>query len=504
MTGGYHSARDARGDLTLDADVVVVGSGAGGSTAATELASTGLRVLVLEEGPRVLATDLGKMRPTESLRHVWRDGAMLVTVPLGDSPAINVTMGRCVGGSSVVTGGVCFRTPGAVLSRWRDEFGLLEYTPEALEPYFLEVERHLHVEEVPLSLRSRSTALFAEGARALGYELQPMRRNTDGCNGCGRCNFGCPHQAKLSVDLSYLPRAVRAGAEVWSHCLVERVEHRHGRVDGVSGRLLNRPGSRAGARLRVHAPRVVLAAGSWHTPVLLKRSRLGNERHVGRHMTVHPGFRMLGRFDAPVQGWKGALQSAWSDHFEPEGITLTSLFLPTGVLGATVPGAGPEHLQGASKIDHLTVFGGILHDEGGGTVHVVPGREPLVTYRMDPRDRARIPRLLRIMAETFLAAGAEEVFLPVLGARGMDADTFRRFPLEAVPASRLECASQHPLGTARMACSEGLGVTDPNGKVWDLEGLWIADGSIVPTSLGVNPQLSIMALATRVAQRMRG
>lgn len=503
MSGGYHSARDLTADLTLDADVVVIGSGAGGSVVATELALRGLRVIVLEEGPRVTAEQHGAMRPSESMRHLWRDGAFTLALGLGDSPAINVTMGRGVGGSSMLTGAVCFRIPDAVLDHWQRELGLRDYTPALLDEAVTHVEKAIHVEEVPVDMRSRSTALFAEGSRARGVELAPIRRNTKGCDGCGRCNFGCPHGAKMSVDLAYLPRAVAAGAEVWSHTLVEKIVMKGRRAVGVKGRLLNGPEGRPGARLTVYAARVVVAAGAWHTPKVLQRSGIGHERFVGEGLTLHPGFRVLGRFREKVRGWQGALQSAYTDAYEREGITLMGLFVPTGVLGATMPGVGPEHMENSARIDHLAMFGGIIHDQGGGTVHRGFGREPIVTYRMAPEDRALIPRALTLMAETFFAAGAEEVYLPVLGLPGLSADRFRAFDLAAVPARRLECASQHPLGSARMGCSPLNSVVDPDGKVWDLDNVWIADGSVLPTSLGVNPQLSIMTVATRIAWRMK-
>jgi choline dehydrogenase-like flavoprotein len=503
MSGGYQSARDHEGPLELSCDVVVVGSGAGGATVATELALSGWSVVVLEEGPNVSSAQLGAMRPSESLRHVWRDGGMIVTIPRGKSPAVNVTMGRCVGGSSVVTGGVCFRIPDAVMREWTEELGLEGYTPEAMEPYFEHVEKAIHVEEVPISLRSRSTELFAVGAALRGIVVKPMRRNTKGCNGCGTCNFGCPHGAKMSVDLSYLPRAVEKGAQVWSHCLVERIETKGSRAVGVSGRLLNRPGGKPGDRLRVHARRVVVSCGAWHTPLLLRASGIGRGKNVGRGLTVHPGFRMLARFDEPVRGWRGALQSLWSDAFEHEGITLTGLFVPVGVLGATMPGVGVEHTDNARYIDRLAMFGGIVHDEGGGTVHRTFGREPVVSYRMSPRDRARIPLLIRTMADTFFAAGAREVFLPILGMRGVTADQLRTLDLARIPARQIECSSQHPLGGVQMGPDHRKRVVDADGKSWDVDDLYVVDGSIVPTSLGVNPQLSIMSIATRAAWHMR-
>ncbi len=504
MSDAVQSMRDHRGPLELDTDVVVVGSGAGGAVVATELARAGQRVVVLEEGPHVPGELLGRMRPSESLRHVWRDGATTLAVGVEDTPAINVTMGRCVGGSSVLTGGVCFRVPEHVLDVWSREHRLRDLSPKGLEPYYDEVERACHVEEVPVAMRSRSTRLFADGAERRGIEIKPMRRNTRGCNGAGRCNFGCPHGAKLSVDRSYLPRGMDAGAEVYSHCLVDRILTRGDCAVGVRGRLLNRPGGKRGDRLTVHARRVVLAAGAWHSPLLLAQSGVGRASgQVGKGLTLHPAFRAVARFDEPVRGWRGALQSAYTDAFESEGITLMGLFVPPGVLGATMPGIGVEHTDNASHIDHLAIFGGIIHDDGGGTVRRGLGREPVVTYRMCARDRALVPRVIRLLAEIFFEAGAREVFLPVLGMRGVDADGLRALDLEHLPASRIECSSQHPLGSCRMGVDPSRSVVDPDGRAWDLRELYVADGSIVPTSLGVNPQLTIMTLATRIAWKMR-
>lgn len=504
MSGAIHLGRQQRGDVRLDADVVVVGSGAGGAVVAAELAEAGQRVVVLEEGPYVPAERYARMRPSESIRHLWRDGAMTAAVGLGDTPMINVTMGRCVGGSSVLTGGVCFRIPERVLESWSRDLGLTDLNARALEPCYQAVERAIHVEEVPVEMRSRSTELFALGARRRGFELAPIRRNTEHCNGCGRCNFGCPHGAKLSVDVTYIPRALRAGAEVYSDCLVERIVIKGDRAVGVRGRWLTGPDGRKGGRVEVRARRVVVAAGAVHTPILLKQSGIGRESgQLGRNMTLHPGFRMLARFDDPVRGWQGALQSAYSDAFEHEGITLVALFVPPGVLAATMAGVGPEHARRTRNIPYLAMFGGIIHDQGGGSVHSVIGREPWITYRMTPRDRALIPRVIRHLGETFFAAGAKEVFPPVLGMPGLDADTFRKTDWERLPASRIECASQHPLGSCRMGISPGNSVVNPDGQCWDVQELYVVDGSIVPTSLGVNPQLTIMTLATRIAWKLR-
>ena len=491
------------GDLDLDADVVVVGSGAGGAVVAAELAEAGQRVLILEEGPHVPPERYGKMRPSENMRHLWRDGGLTFAIGLGDTPVINVMMGQCVGGSSVLTGGVCFRIPGSVMRHWSTEHGLTDFDERQMVPVFQEVERAIHVEEVPESMRSRSTSLFIEGAQKLGYATHSLKRNTKNCNGCGRCNFGCPHGAKLSVDVTYLPRAFAAGARLYADCRVNRVLHKGGRAVGVEGRLLGGPLRAERGKLTVRARRVVIAAGAYASPRLLENSGVGHgSRQVGRNLTVHPGFRVMARFKESVRGWQGALQSAYSDALEHERITMVGLFIPPGALAGTMPGIGTVHEQRARSIPNLAIFGGMIHDEGGGRIQTIFGKT-IMTYRMGAKDRAAVPVLMRKMAEVFFAAGAEEVFLPVLGLGGTDADRLRSLDLEHIHGSSLESSSQHPLGTCRMGVNPRTSVVDRWGEAWDLPELYVADGSILPSSLGVNPQLSIMSMALRIAWHLR-
>lgn len=501
MRGMIVSGADRRGTEREACDVVVIGSGAAGAVVAAELAEAGQDVVILEEGPHVAPERYARMRPSQTMRHMWRDAGLTFAVGLGDTPMINVMMGRCYGGSSVLTGGVCFRIPGSVLRDWRERLGLGELTDAQMEPCFEAVERALNVQVVPAEMRSKSTLLFLDGAQKLGIETKPLRRNTRDCDGCGRCNFGCPHGKKLSVDVTYLPRALAAGARVYTDCKVERITTKHGRASGVRAHFAGAEGGRPFAALEIQARRVVLAAGAYASPLLLMKSGLESSQ-VGRNLTLHPAFRVMARFDEPVRGWQGALQSAYSDALERDRITLVGMFVPPGVLAATLPGVGPEHARRAASIPHLSVFGGMLHDSAGGRVHQRFG-QPYMTYRLGAADAAAIPQLMRTMAEIYFAAGAREVFLPVLGLGGLGPDSLRSVDLEHIPKRQLECSSQHPLGTCRMGTSPESSVVDPDGQVWELPELYIADGSIVPSSLGVNPQLSIMSLATRVAWKLR-
>ena len=246
-----------------------------------------------------------------------------------------------------------------------------------------------------------------------------------------------------------------------------------------------------------------MAAGAYCTPLILERTGIGGQSgQLGRNLTVHPGFRVMARFDERIEGWKGALQSAYCHAYEHERINMVGLFVPPGILAGTIPGVGVDHAARAQMIPHLAVFGGMIHDEAGGQVRHVLGRR-FITYRMSPADQAVVPRLLKLMGETWFAAGAREVYLPILGIGACDADRFRALDLDRIPRRKLECASQHPLGTCRMGVTAEHSVVDPNGQTWELEELFVADGSVMPTSLGVNPQETIMTMATRIAWNLR-
>jgi choline dehydrogenase-like flavoprotein len=485
-------------------DVVIVGSGAGGAVMAAILSEAGERVIVLEEGPYYTPPEYGAFRPTESMRRLWRESGMLAAVGLGQTPVIGLSAGRCVGGSSVLTGGVCFRIPSEIHAHWVDELGLDDLSEKSLESAYADVERRIRVAEVPTSMRSLATQRFVQGAERLGIPMRPLKRNTEGCVGNGRCNFGCPSGAKLSVDVSYLPSALARGARVVSDALVERVTIDHGRATGISGRLLDGPKGSPGNAFRVRARTVVVACGTLHTPILLKRSGLGRSTpSLGRNVTLHPALRVSALFDEVLDGWNGALQSVFSTHFAREGITLVGVYSAVNVLAAALPGAGAEHRRFVAEMARHGIFGAMVHDEGGGSVRLGPSREPVLSYRMAPRDLLRLRRAITILAEMAFAGGARELYLPIFGLSPVrSVDEVRRIEQAPMDARRIECIAFHPLGSARMATDARRGVVDESGRSYEVEGLYVADGSILPTSIGVNSQVPIMTMATRLAWRL--
>lgn len=493
--------REQGSPFRASVDVAIVGSGSGGAVVARELARHGLSVLVLEEGGYYIPEEYGAMTPSNTLRRMGREAGLSAAIGLGDTPLIATMAGKCVGGSSVLTGGVCFRIPDEVLHHWASNLGLGRMTPEALEPYFEEIERTIHVETVPDGMRSRSTELFVEGAKKLGITMKSLRRNTRGCRGASRCNFGCPHQAKMSVDVSFLPDASDAGALVLADALVERVDVSGGVARGVRGRFLDQETGEPRVPFEVRSKLVVVACGSLHTPVLLRRSGL-DAKDIGRHLTLHPTFRVCGLFDEHVGGWDGSLQSVYSDQFlHSDGITLVGVYSAANVLAAAFPGVGKDHRRLVEKLPHLAVFGGQIHDEPGGRVRTWLAREPLITYRIADQDRARLFRGMQIVAKMAFAAGAREVMLPIFGSTTFKSEAEIEFLTSSPPpARRVECLTFHPLGSAKMSVDGKGGVVKPTGETWGVDNLFVADGSVLPTSIGVNSQLPIMTVALTIAR----
>jgi len=492
--------REEKRPFSAKVDVVVVGSGAGGAVVARELAKDGRSVVVLEEGGHYAPAEYGAMTPSNTFRRLAREAGMSVAMGVGDTPLISLLAGKCVGGSSVLTGGVCFRIPEEVLHVWSRDLGLSAMTPDHVDPFFREVEERVHVETVPAHMRSRATELFVEGADKLGIPMKSMRRNTRGCRGAARCNFGCPHGAKMSVDVSFLPDAVEHGARIVSDALVERIDITGGKARGVRGRFLDGITGEPGVPFEVRARVVVVACGSMHTPILLRQSGL-DSAHIGRHLTLHPGVRIGALFDEAVDGWDGALQSVYSDHFLSEGIWLNGVYSAVNVLAAAFPGLGHEHRRLVKSIPNLAFFGGMVHDDGGGQVRRWLSREPLVFYRMIRRDKERLFKAIQILGKIAFAAGAREVLVPIFGMPTVKKPEELDFLAEAkLPASRVECMAFHPLGSAKMSTTRSAGVVKPSGETWDVENLFVIDGSVLPTSIGVNSQLPIMGVSTMLAR----
>lgn len=470
---------------TFHADVCVIGAGAGGAVTAAELAENGVDVVVLEQGHRH-DPDLFTARPPQMLAQLYRDGGQTLTL---GNPPIMLPLGSGLGGTTLVNSGTCFRTPPAVLDRWQREFGL-DVDEQSLRPCFERVEQALSVGEVTPELAGRNAAVARRGAERLGWSHGYLHRNARGCVGSGVCAFGCPTSAKQHTGITYIPRAERAGARIVTGASVERVlvTDPPARARGVSALMAS------GARVEVRAPVVIIAAGTIHTPLLLARSGLGGESgQLGRNLSLHPATAAFARMEEIVDMAKGVPQSFYVDEFAAQGIVFEGVAGPPAYAAMSLPLTGARHAEAMADYRRLAQFGLMVSDSSRGSVHSVGG-QTLIRYDLTDADLNRFRNGLARMRELFEAAGAREVYLPL--PPGVE-------PERARPRD-LKLMAFHPLGTARADARPSHGVIDGDLQMHGAEGVYVADGSAVPSSLGVNPQMTIMALATRLAFTLRG
>jgi hypothetical protein len=493
---GPPARRDAELDL-LDAiqappqlrgDAVVVGSGAGGAFAARELARRGLSVLIAEEGERWGVERFRSSGPVERFAGLYRDGGATVALGL---PPVALPIGRAVGGTTVVNSGTCYRPPSNVVECWHERHGLALAEPTSLAEWLDDVERTLGVARAPDDTLGRNARIALEGARALDWESSPLRRNAPGCAGSCQCAIGCPRNAKAGVHLNALPQACVAGARIIARLRVDRVLTEDGHAAGVTGHAPD------GRRIELRAPLVVIAAGATETPPLLRRSGLGRHPQLGRNLSIHPALGVTGTFEEPVHAWRGVLQSVGIEELhEREGILIEATGTPPGMGAVAYPGVGASLLQRMARADHVATLGGMVADAPAG--RVLGRHRPLIVYRLARADARRLVHAIDAMAQVLFAAGAFEVDLgggqaPVRSAAELSAAVARIEP------QRLRLAAFHPTGTAAAGRDPARHPADSHGRLRGVRGVLIADASLLPACPGVNPQLSVMALAAAVA-----
>jgi ferredoxin len=494
-----HSWPDVGDGIHLTADVAIVGSGAGGAVVAATLAEAGLDVVVLEEGEHVTAERDFVGPVFERFQRFCRDNG--TTQVLGNPP-IPLPLGKVVGGTTVVNSGTCFRAPDRVLDRWSVEHGVADARPADLEHHYADLEDFLSVRPVPWELLGPNGMAAHRGAVALGYSGGPLLRNITDCHGCGQCAFGCPTNAKQAMHISYLPRAWRAGARVYSRCRVERIVHSDGRATGVTARLLDERG-RARGRMTVSARDVVVCAGAIHTPVLLHGSGVpDSSRQTGRNLRIHPATGVGGWLDGDIVSWKGTLQSYYIDSFfDTHELMFEATTTVPGVGAGSIPGMGEPAMRDLGSFANLVTLGFYVSDTSVGRVRRLPNGEALATYRLNDLDSRRMTVGIAVAAEVLLAAGASRVYPGLPGLDTISArEDLEQLRDRRVRPGHLKLTAFHPMGTARMGRDPARSVVDSWGRHHALDNLWVADASVFPSCVGVNPQMTIMAFAKRTAE----
>jgi choline dehydrogenase-like flavoprotein len=480
-----------------ECDVVIVGSGAGGAVAAATLAEAGLDVLVLEAGPHY-DRDSYPSDHLEAITELYRDAGL--TIAEG-RPPIPVPVAKVVGGTTVINSGTCFRAPDRVLDEWKNRYGIA--WARDLEPDFAEAEDFLRVTRLDPERMGRNGQLAMEGAAAIGASGGPIHRNAGDCVQCSSCPFGCEIDAKRGMHVSYLPRAVAAGARVRAGAEASRILVEDGRAVGVECRVgAGDNGRRRGYTVR--AKRAVIAAGgAFGTPELLLRSGLGGPQ-VGRNFHIHPACWIGARYEEEVRGWDGVMQSYYVDEWEDEGILLEATFTPLAFGGAWLLGAGSSHQRAMLDFGHVGSIGVHLCDRSSGRVGLGPEGSLRARYKLTRDDANRLAYGIARAAEIHFAAGATEVYPNIARVGVLRPGDLAEFEATNFKPSELRLEAFHPMGTARIAADPREGVCGPDGSVHGTSALYVADASLFPTSVGVNPMMTVIAFAKQVARGIAG
>jgi choline dehydrogenase-like flavoprotein len=470
-------------------DAIVVGSGAGGAFAARALARAGLDTVIVEEGERWTVERIRESHPLDRFAGIYRDGG--TTMALGNPP-IALPLGRAVGGTTVINSGTCFRPPAPVATSWHKEHGFALADLELLGPRIADVEATIGVAPAPMEVLGRNGELALEGAAALDWQSAPLRRNAPGCRGACQCAIGCPNNAKGGVHLNALPQACEAGARIVAGLRVRQVLSEAGRAVGV---LAHRPD---GSEARSSAPLVIVAAGAIPTPPLLRRSGLGGHSRLGRNLSIHPATGITAGFEQEVVPWSGVMQSVGIEELhESEGVLIEATGSPPGMGAISAPGYGTHLLGRLDRAADRAMIGAMIADEPSG--RVFGSRAPIVSYRLAKADERRLAVAIEAMARVMLAAGASDVELGG-GAPAVRSEAELEAAMQRLDVRRLRLAGFHPSGTAAAGSDPARHPVDPEGRLRGVDGVWVADGSILPSCPGVNPQVSIMAMAAGVGE----
>jgi choline dehydrogenase-like flavoprotein len=497
------------GDATYDCDVAIVGSGAGGGTAADVLSAAGLSVLVVEEGPLRSSTDF-RMRESDAYPQLYQESAARKT----SDKAINILQGRCVGGGTTVNWTSSFRTPQRTLDHWVRHHGLVDFTEAALAPWFDAAEQRLSIAPWTVAPNANNAAL-ARGAAALGLSHAAIRRNVKDCWNLGYCGMGCPTNAKQSMLVTTIPAALDRGATLVTGARAWRLRLDGDRVTALDCIALDDAGVvPTSRRMTVRARHYVAAGGAINTPGLLLRSGVPDPHaHLGRRTFLHPTVVSAALMPERVDGHAGAPQTIYSDHYQadapldgPLGFKLEAPPIHPILAAITLPGHGEPHARLMRELPRLQVLIALLRDgfhpaSAGGTVRLGAGDMPVLDYPLDDFVFDGVRRAFQAMAALQFAAGARQV-VPIHGegAAFGRADAARAGIASFTLAPLVTpVVSAHVMGGCALGPDERTSSVDPTGRHHQLANLHVADGSLFPTSIGANPQLSIYAVVGRLA-----
>ena len=508
--GGERAAPPA----TLECDVAIIGSGAGAGISAELLAQAGLAVVIVEEGPLRSSSDFRAQSESDAYPQLYQESAARKTA----DKAITILQGRCVGGSTTVNWTSSFRTPSATLAFWRERFGLCDLTDESLAPWFAQAERRLGIGPW-LAAPNENNELLRRGALKLGIAVAAIQRNVKGCRNLGSCGLGCPTNAKQSMLVTTIPAALDRGATLLVQTRALRFEFDDkARATTLLCVSVGLDGERStAAEPRIVARHYIVAGGAINSPALLLRSGAPDPHgRLGSRTFLHPVVLSSATFEQRVEAWSGAPQTIYSDCFlgthpidGPLGYKLEAPPMHPVILASTLAGFGAAQAALLRQYPHTQALIALLRDgfhprSIGGQVRLRSDGSPLLDYPLDDVVMEGARRALLSMAEIQFAAGAQSVLPVHESATPYATWSAAREAIAALPMKPLltRIVSAHVMGGCGMAADERHGVVRPDGRHWQIDNLSVHDGSLFPTSIGANPQLSIYGLVNRLATQL--
>jgi len=492
--------KDVHSTVREDVDVCIIGSGAGGSLVALELVRKGLSVVVLEEGGAYFKKDFSG-RVKDAMNKMYRNqGADLST----GWPAVMVPSGRCLGGTTVVNMGTSFRAPDHVLQSWVDD-GLDGYGPSDMAPYYDRVEELMSIREVKPEVMGRGGEVIAEGAKKLGLHPKPIRRNvSDACRGCGNCSYGCTEDAKQSMVVKVIPEADSLGAKFYCDVRATMIVHDKDKVCGVHGKVLDRETGEFRHNVDISARVVVLSGGALSTPAFLLYNGMCNRSgQVGKNLKLHLCGRTTGIFDEVIDSHKGVCQNLYIDDYIDQGIMLEATFTSPASQLVGITGNGQEFWDRIRQYRHMASLGLMISEKGKGKIKADSKGQPEIYFSVEPEDADVLHEAMIIADRILFMAGAKKVINANFAVPEVnDMKELDKLAREKTKASDFMLMAFHPQGTCRMGVKPKKSVVGPTGESHDLKNFYIADASIFPTSLGVNPQETIWAMSLKVAESL--
>ncbi|HSM35078.1 MAG TPA: GMC family oxidoreductase [Longimicrobiales bacterium] len=499
LGGALTLGRSALRDLRFRCDAVVVGAGAGGSAAFARLVGGGLEAVLLDVGGAPSAGDFNQ-RELDMMPALYREAGLRATA----DESIGILQGSGVGGSTLHNTGLVVPAPPGILARWRGEHGL-PWSDDALAAETERVLSALGATPVPEEHINPFNRALQQGAHALGWSAFVARHNRVECSGCGYCMVGCAYNRKTNAAFAFVAPAVAAGGRVLADARAIRVREER---DGwrVRGELLDGGGRPTGRSFEARARIVILACGAIDTPVLLRLSGLGGDG-VGEGLRLHPAPLLTGVFDEDIRAWRGLPQAVLVDEFASfhrdgrGGFLLLASNAGPAMTAALQQGLGEDHRRSMEAYAHAGTAAVLLHDETAGRVSTAAGGRPRVQYRLAPGDQRELRRGMYALGRLLFAAGARELRLPGQGGDSVRDDEGLRGAIGGLSLAphRVRLDSVHPQGTCAIGEDPKRAPCDPHGRLRGAPGLYVADTSLFPTSVGVPPQVTTMVLAGLVA-----